>query len=387
MAAHSLISPSSAKVWTACTAYPTFSAPYQTDEDSQASREGTAAHELGEALVRYALAIKPAVVTPDIRTDFVGKNASNGEMWTDEMFDGAWVYASEVVRIRNRYPNAHFALEEKFHASSVHPQSFGTTDSFLYDEESKYVFVMDFKYGFGPVEAFENLQMINYTAGIFDTFGINDHEVTVVMTIVQPRGYHREGPIRTWTVNGSELRRHINLLHNKAQEALGSNPMCLTGSHCKYCETRHDCEAALKTGLELYETAMNPVRTDMTFDDMGIQLDIVNRAIEQLGFLKTAYEGRISNELRKGGHVKGWTLSPKLGNKDWTVPVDQIANLGKMMDIDLLKPTSVITPAQAIQKGLDKDLVNSLSERKQGSVQLVKKGDSVASRIFNNKGK
>ena len=206
------------------------------------------------------------------------------------------------------------------------------------------------------------------------------------MGIIQPRAYHREGIIRSWTVKGEELRRHFNLLHNKAQEALGPNPSCLTGSHCKYCETRHDCEAALKSGMALYEVASKPLRLDMKPKDMGTQLDIVNRAMEQLGFLKTAYEERISNELRKGGSVEGYTLSPRLGNKEWTVPIDQIVNLGKMLDIDLEKPHAVITPAQAIKKGMEKETVNSLSERKQGSVELVKKKDSVASRIFGNKG-
>ena len=215
----------------------------------------------------------------------------------------AWVYASEVVRVRKMYPNAHFALEQKFHAPSVHAQSFGTTDKFLYDEEARYLFITDFKYGFVPVEAYENLQMVNYASGIMDTYNIVDTEVTVVMTIVQPRAYHREGIIRTWTVNGAELRGHINKLHNKAHEALGPNPSCLTGSHCKNCETRHDCEAALKAAMNLYEVASQPLRLDMNMKDMGVQLDIVNRAIEQLGYLKTAYEERITAELKKGRSV------------------------------------------------------------------------------------
>jgi hypothetical protein len=386
MAAHSIISPSSAKVWSACTAYPTFSAPYQTDEDSPASKEGTAAHELGEALIRYALAV-PGTVISEVRESFIGQTASNGEVWNEEMFDGATLYANTILDEVRKYPKAIFGLEERFHAPSVHKESFGTIDAFLYDEESGTIKVWDYKFGFGQVEAYENLQMINYVTGIMDTYQIVDMDVNVTMTIVQPRGYHRDGKVRPWTVKGDELRRHVNLLHNKAQEALSDNTMCLTGSHCRYCETRHDCEAAHKFAMEMYEIAMKPIRLDMSFGDMSIQLDMVNRAIEQLGFLKTAYEERISNELRRGGYVAGWTLSPKLGNREWNVSSNQIANLGKMMGVDLVKPMSILTPAQAIKKGLDKETVNSLSERKQGSVQLVKKEDSVASRIFNKKGK
>ena len=183
---HSIISPSSAKVWTACTAYPTFSAPYQTDENSPASLEGTAAHELGEALITYALAV-PDNVTPGIRDSFVGQIAPNGEMWTGDMFDGAWIYASEIVKERGRYPNAIFGLEEKFHASSVHTESFGTSDAFLYDEATSTLKVWDFKFGYVAVEAYENLQLINYVAGILDTLGISGVSVNVTMGIIQPR--------------------------------------------------------------------------------------------------------------------------------------------------------------------------------------------------------
>lgn len=381
---HSIISPSSAKVWSACTAYPTFSLPYQTDEDTAASLEGTAAHELGEALITFALAM-PDPVTPSIRESFVGQTAPNGEVWTDEMFDGAWLYASEVVKMRRRYPNAVFGIEEQFHAPSVHAESFGTADAFLYDLESNFIWVGDFKFGYVTVEAYENLQAINYVAGILDKYDVDESTVNVSISIIQPRAYHREGPVRSWATKGTDLRRHVNMLHNKAHEALGNDPMCLTGGHCKYCETRHDCEAALKAGMSLFEVASKPIRTDMEMKDVGTQLDIVNRAIEQLEFLKTAYEERISNELRKGGSVTGWTLSPKLGRKQWNVSLDRVLNLGKMLDIDLEKPQEAITPAQAIGKGMDKAVVNSLSERKKGSVELVKKGDSVASRIFGKK--
>jgi len=336
-------------------------------------------------LITYALAV-PDPVTPSVRSSFVGQLAPNGEMWNDDMFDGAWVYASEIVKQRNRYPNAIFGLEEKFHASSVHKESFGTADAFLYDEASGTLKVWDFKFGYVAVDAYENLQLINYVVGVLDTYNILDTSVNVTLTIIQPRAYHREGIIRSWSVNGADLRKQANLLHNKAHEALGANPMCLTGSHCKYCETRHDCEAALNAGMSLFEVASTPIRTDMKPQEMGTQLDIVNRAIEQLGFLKTAYTERITNELKKGGTVEGYTLSPKLGNKEWVVPIDQVIGLGKMLEIDLEKPQAVITPAQAIKKGMDKATVNSLSERKQGSVELVKKKDSIASRIFGKKG-
>lgn len=384
MASHSIISPSSASVWSKCTAYPTFSQPYQDNEDTEASREGTAAHELGEALIRLALAM-PDPILPSIRDTFVGQLSPNGEVWTDEMFDGAWLYAGEIVREHKRYPGSLYGLEGKVQSPSIHAESFGTIDHYMYVESIHTVKIWDFKFGYRAVEAENNMQMINYFAGILDTHNITD-DCKVEMTIVQPRAYHRDGPIRTWKTTGAELRAKVNMLHNKAQEALSGDTNCLTGSHCRYCEARHDCEAALNCGMDLYEVASKPIRTVMSFDDMGVQLDIIDRAIEQLGFLKTAYEQRITNELKQGGHVDGWSLSPKYGNLEWNVDLDQVLNLGKMMGVELEKPKAVITPRQAMDKGLDKDAVMALASRKKGTVKLTRKGDTVASKIFGKKG-
>ena len=74
-----------------------------------------------------------------------------------------------------------------------------------------------------------------------------------------------------------------------------------------------------------------------------------------------------------------------MGRRQWNVDLEQVINLGEMLGIDLKQPEAAITPTQALKKGMDKETVNSLSERKQGSIELVKKGDTVASRILSKK--
>jgi len=72
-------------------------AAYPEDGETEATREGTASHELAEALIAYAINV-PGTVTDSIRSDFVGASAGNRVVYTHVMYAAAWEYTDDLDR-------------------------------------------------------------------------------------------------------------------------------------------------------------------------------------------------------------------------------------------------------------------------------------------------
>ena len=235
----------------------------------------------------------------------------------------------------------------------------------------------------GVVDAFENWQGINYVAGLLDELGISDLDLTVRVRIAQPRAYHADGPIREWVVKGHELRGYINTLHNNAQKALSADATTLTGDHCRYCEARHACPAALKAGMVLLEIAGQPLPDELSMEAMALQYSIIQRGIKQLEYLSAGYEEQLKSAIRSGKQVPGFTLEQKYARSaKWTASLDEVVSMGKSVGVDLLKPRELVTPAQAKQLGLDKDIVSSFSEREARGLALTPVNDKKLTEVF-----
>lgn len=382
---HSIIAPSSAGIWgkpNGCTGYVAMSAAYPELEESEESREGTATHELSEILINMS---RVDTVTPNNANSLLGMPLSNGVIATEDMLDAAWMYADEVARVANANPDSKLFLEDPIKSPSIHAESFGTPDAWLYKPSGNVLYLWDFKYGFGVVEAFENWQAINYLSGIFDKLGIDgisDRTLTVHITIVQPRAFHRDGPVRTWTLFGSELRGYFNILNNNAHTALSDKAETHTGEHCRYCEARHACPAALKAGLELYEVTGTPLPVELSNEAMGVQLAIIRRARKHLEYLESGFEEQLKGKIRAGTNVPGWMLEQGFGREKWAKPVSEVIALGDMLETDLRKPADVITPTQARKLGIDNAVIKMYSEKPQTGLKLVPANNKKAKEVF-----
>ena len=382
---HSIIAPSSAAIWgkpDGCTGYVAMSAAYPETEESEASKNGTASHELGEILIRMGQTAGSDKITDSIRTDIVSKMSSDGVMFTDEMFNAAWEYADDVLYELHTRRGARLEVEHRVTCPSIHTESFGTVDAFMHDTFKQELIVWDYKYGMGTVEAFENWQCINYVAGLLDYLQCEEQHITVRIRIVQPRAFHKEGTIREWVIKASDLRVHINTLHNNAHRALGPDAGTLTGDHCKHCEARHACDVALTAGMKLYEIAGKPLTVELDPNAMGIQLSVVKRAIRQLQYLESAYEEQVKSMLRGGKAVRGWYTMPKFGRVKWNKPYDEIVAMGDMMGKDLRKDPVAITPAQAIKLGVDKTLIAAYSEKPNNGLELTETSTNKSREVF-----
>jgi len=365
---HSLIAPSSASRWVNCPGSVSMGQRYPQSEDSQASREGTAAHWVCEQLLRGA----------NVSRDTV---APNGVVVTDEMLKAAGIYSNGIL---SRYHGSTLNIESKIEAPDIHPESWGTLDMWVFDPKINLLIIRDFKFGHGVVEAFENWQLINYAAGIIPRLGVPDTRLRVHLEICQPRAFHPDGADRAWGVKAVDLRPYFNRLHNAAHEALGDNPQVRTGAHCVYCDARHACPALHRSTKTILDLALQASPEELTPAAVAAEYEILSHAAELIKYRLTGIEAQAFGLIRSGQHVPGYALEPGLGRTVWSKPLPEVYKLGELLGVELRKE-GAITPLQAIEKGMPADMVKACSKTKDGALKLTRIEKTLAFKAFGGK--
>ena len=335
--------------------------------------DGEASHEIGATLINN----QSTGNISNYAKDFVGKTAENGIIFNDEMFEAAELYANdvgEVMRSIGVFGGPNFGVEQRIKIPKIHELSEGTPDMWLFDKKTGHLYIWDYKFGFDLVEVFENWQLINYVAGILEMLEITsliDEHIIVHMRIAQPRGHHPKGIIREWIVKASDLRGHFNILSANAHIALSGDAVCRSGPHCKNCHPRYACHTGLQAGMSLYELSMMPTPSELSPQALGTQLLIIRRAIKQLEYLDTGLSTLVEHSVRSGQNIPGWIVEPKTGNNAWNKPTAEVIAMGDLMKVDLRKPDNVITPTQALNKGLNEAVIKEYSKRPNAGVKIV----------------
>lgn len=360
---HSRVSPSSAHRWVHCPGSVIMSEQFP-DPSGAAAAEGEACHWIAsETLLGH---------TP-------GPTAPNGVIVTDEMRDAAAVYVKAVQSIAA--PGLQLAVEHKLAIQRVHNGCFGTMDACCWVDPHN-LHIWDLKYGFGIVEPYENWQLMCYAAGLLPQ-GVNDQGVTVHFHIIQPRPFHFDGPVRTWSTPADGLLRgYINRLNHAAAIALQPNPPTTSGEHCKYCSARHACPAAQKAAMFAVDYSDTSRVELLSPEALSIELRTMQRAAEAIQFRLTGLEGQARALLSGGQAVPGYALQNGVGKKQWCVPVEEVIALSDLMCINLCKSVDTITPAQAEKAGLPADIIAKFSSRGVGEAKLVATNNTLASRVF-----
>jgi len=379
MSEHAFLAPSSAARWVRCAFSPTLEAAYPEKEQSPKSLEGTAAHWAVQMLLQGA----PVAIDTQ---------APNGVSVTEEMLEAAVMVQEDIVQTLGDGWREKLVIEKRVDIKRVHESAnWGTPDyrawTTLGDGRLK-LFVWDFKYGHGIVEAFENWQLIDYTAGILGEAQINglqDQNTVVDMRVIQPRAFHRDGPVRSWMVVASDLRSHINRLSMAADDAMSATPTA--SPHpvaCENCQGRHACEALQRAAYFAADYGQQAGALDLTPHALGLELRALSRAHALLEARMTGLQAQAEALLRTGKLVPFWMIETKPGNLAWTKPVAEVLALGQMMGLDLAKPVDAITPAQAKKAGLPDALVNTYAARPTGSAKLKPDDGSKARLTFSS---
>lgn len=372
MGAHSIVGPSGAARRIQCPRSVTLETQFPETEQSQDAAEGDAAHWAVAEMLQGRLVD-------------VGVIAPNGVALTEEMCRGADLMYDDVVRSLQPYGlQPHQGqIEQTIAIPRVHPLAFGSPDFYiLIAGAPATLLIWDYKFGHRIVEAFENPQLVDYIAGA--TEGIHDtlQGCNVVAKIVQPRGYHREGPIRTWETTLVALRGLLNISESAAAQALGPDPKARVGPECRDCRARHACPELRRVGFHAMSESVRAMPEVLDADAAAVELRMVREAIERLQARESGLEAQLVSELKSGRRVAGWMLEESSGRERWKVPAEQVIALGNAFKINLAKPPEAITPNQARDAGLDPAIVKEMADRQRGAATLVFDNGSAARRMF-----
>jgi hypothetical protein len=375
----SVLKPASAARRIACPGSRALEELYPQDS-SPSAKEGAAAHWLAAEILGGCELID----MPD--------TAPNGEYITQEMVDGAELYKnavhSDMTFPRPKPPTPSVYIERPLDLSCVYPSMWGTPDAWHYEITfggHRNIFIYDYKFGHGIIDAFENWQLIEYAAGIFkelDIDGINDRKTIVKFVIVQPRSYHRDGTVRSWTITGDNLRPYFNIVSAAESDSMSADARCNPSPQCNHCSARHACQALQRSALNAVDVSTSNIPWDLSPSQVGAELRYLQHAAKLLAARISGLSEEALATIRRGESVPGFRAEHSAGREVWKMPDSEVVALGAMFDLDLAKPTEVITPKQAVKMGFPKDIAQDYSEVHTGALRLVPEDGATARKIF-----
>lgn len=370
------LNPSSAFRWRRCALSVQLEAACPDTSDKPGAEEGTAC---AWALERTVTATPPAE----------GERAPNGVAITREMLEAVDLVLESVEAKLGPNWRSMVVSERRVTVPRVHlTECSGKPDLYawaLLNNGRRALFIWELKFGRTVVEAFENDQLAAYASGLMSAeLNLNDQETVLDLTIVQPRAHHRDGPVRTWRCVGSDIRALVNILAMQGEKALAPNPPARpTPEGCRDCSGRHVCQALQREGYAAADVADASTPVEMTPAALGLEQRALTRALALLEARVKGNAAQIEATIRAGTAVPGWALSQGAeGRLEWTVPAAQAALLGDMVQIDIRAPADVVTPTQAIAKGVPEAAVLAMAKRKPAARKLEQDDGTLARLTF-----
>lgn len=160
----------------------------------------------------------------------------------DDMANAIQVFLDEANQDRdfalgNPRMKTKFLFEQQIDYPEFHEQFYGTLDyAFIYNRVLK---IRDYKHGQGiAVEVKDNPQVLYYAWGVLRAHPEIDR---VDLGIIQPRAFHPDGPVRTWSTTAEDLRVWAETVLRPAMQRAELDVDFLPGSWCRFCPAKLVC--------------------------------------------------------------------------------------------------------------------------------------------------
>lgn len=341
--------------------------------DTQPADDGTASHWAMAEIAAGRLVAE-------------GQVTDDGHVLSQEMIDGAQMLVDDVAATVPHIPRSGWHVEERVSmARRIHPDNWGTPDLWAYDPATWTVYLWDYKFGHGIVEVFENWQLMDYLAGILGALGIDgqtEQHVKVVFTIVQPRAFHPDGPVRRWRVeSAANLRGYFNRLEMAAEEAMSGFAKAAPNAECVYCDARHVCQALQRDAYRSAQISHQGVPVVMSPEAVGLELTMLTEAAKRLEARINGLATQGEAMARSGNTVPGWELEQSKPREQWH-DTKKAAAYGRMLKLDIVKAETLITPRQAREAGMPAEIVAELSGRPPAGLKFKQVEESRGRRLF-----
>lgn len=355
--AHAFFPPSGAAETVACALWPTMNALYPQPE-TEASREGTAAHWVGDEVYHGRVVAE-------------GQIAPNGVMLTEEIIESGVAFAESL--------DGDWTVERTIGDTST--LNWGTPDARRLQGTT--AGIKDLKHGFLPVDAFGWWQGINYAKLLVEHTWARDKlpESTVFeLEVIQPRVY-RGRSRNLWTVTLGELRPYFARLDQAHADALSPTPQARTGPQCDYCPGRHACPTLQESALRIAHHSGESPPMELTDQALGREAITMRRAIKLMQARLTGLEADAEARLAAGRAVAFHALVSTQGRETYSVSTSEAIAVAAACGVDISKP-GIMTPAQARKAGLADEVVAAISHRPGGARKLVEDDGREAAKVF-----
>jgi hypothetical protein len=211
------------------------------EQRSPYAEEGTRAHEVLEVELRCLLGGNDGADVAEAQAVW----AAIPQHERAEMRDGVDAAINYVEARLAECPDARIWIEKRVKVSSraAPGRVGGTSDIMIYYPSLGLLEVIDFKYGAGvAVEVIGNKQMRIYGLGAYEMLQLNVSRIKV--TIIQPRAFHPDGPIRSEEFDLVELLDFHADVEEAIEQTLLPNPTFTPGpKQCRWCNGRTICPA------------------------------------------------------------------------------------------------------------------------------------------------
>lgn len=316
MAQHVRLGGSKAHRWLACAASPRLEEEQGPQEAGPHAMEGTAAHHVGERCNML-----------HCNTDkFLGQKIEGFNV-TTEMAEAVQVYVDWVSNIRATAPDAklHFELDVNLSALNPPEEMRGSADCVAVIKSLRTLIVADYKHGRGHVVEVKGNKQTRYYA-LAALLTLPREEIVgidrVQMTIIQPRAFHPDGPVRSETIDLLELMDFAEDILQAAAAVQDPAAPAVPGDHCLFCAASSSCRARSGQALTLAqeEFTVLPPMTSLTTAEIAAA---VTKVEPQLAIVEAWLKGakkHLEDQLKAGADVPGWKMVAKRATRVWADP-------------------------------------------------------------------
>jgi len=202
------------------------------------------------------------------------------------------------------------------------------------------------------------------------------------MSIIQPRGYHQDGPIRSWTITIEEAKQYNAQMHKAVKSIYSDDRQYVTGSHCRHCKVLADCTAAKAASMNAVDVIGNALPNTSTPEQIATLLITLERASESAKHMLDAVIARAEAMILSGQQIPGRTMAPGTGKRKF-INEQEAATLGMIYGIKMTSE-KLITPSEAERRGFDKTMMKSITVSPSTAPRLIKHDASLkADEVFN----
>lgn len=366
MAEHAILSPSAAERWTECPGSVELCEGLP-DTESQASRDGTEAHDIAAGL---------------LSVDVVVRRGARGRRLAlpSSMRECVDAYVGYVQALQDIY-EARAAVETK--VVLLPKWCWGTADAILraFEPDGRiHLHVVDLKTGGGHfVPAVRNRQLAVY--GLAALRGADLSVVSAVsLHIVQPRWQDSDGIARVWTLTPAELEAFLAPTLQAARTiASGAKGLPLVpGEHCTFCRARATCPALQRQVESAVQAsfAAVPLEPPQPATMSPEQIGKVLGAASVIEVWLKAVRERAHQMALDGQHVPGHKLVERVGNRKW-IDDASAADMLRSIGVDPYTEPKLVTPAEAERRAgrARKDAIAPLTTKPINGVALVPETD------------